>query len=107
RRPDGAEARRRGATRGDLALAAGIEASFAALADAPPTLWVQDLNAERPGYVASAPSASSIRRSWLYLATLSERDGAPVLIWPQPVATARSAIVVSSVSPERCEMTAV
>ena len=31
--------------------------------------------------------------------------GAPVLIWPQPVATARSAMVVSSVSPERCEMT--
>ena len=31
----------------------------------------------------------------------SERDGAPVLICPHPVATARSAIVVSSVSPER------
>jgi hypothetical protein len=29
------------------------------------------------------------------------RAGAPVLIWPQSVATARSAIVVSSVSPER------
>ena len=42
-----------------------------------------------------------MRSSWLYFATRSERDGAPVLIWPQPVATARSAIVVSSVSPER------
>ena len=31
--------------------------------------------------------------------------GAPVLIWPALVATARSAMVVSSVSPERCEMT--
>ena len=31
----------------------------------------------------------------------SERAGAPVLIWPQLVATARSAIVVSSVSPDR------
>ena len=41
------------------------------------------------------------------LVELYERDGAPVLIWPQPVATARSAIVVSSVSPERCDMTAV
>ena len=61
----------------------------------------------RPGYSASAPSASSIRSSWLYFATRSERDGAPVLICPQPVATARSAIVVSSVSPERCDMTAV
>ena len=35
------------------------------------------------------------------------RDGAPVLICPAFSATARSAIVVSSVSPERCEMTAV
>ena len=61
----------------------------------------------RPGYSASPPSASSMRRSWLYFATRSERDGAPVLIWPQPVATARSAIVVSSVSPERCDITAV
>ena len=64
-------------------------------------------NTDRPGYSASAPSASSIRSSWLYLATRSERDGAPVLICPQPVATARSAIVVSSVSPERCDITAV
>ena len=32
---------------------------------------------------------------------LGLRAGAPVLIWPQLVATARSAIVVSSVSPER------
>ena len=31
----------------------------------------------------------------------------PAEIWPALVATARSAIVVSSVSPERCEMTAV
>src|SRR3954471_20452028 len=61
----------------------------------------------RPGYSASPPSASSMRSSWLYFATRSERDGAPVLIWPQPVATARSAIVVSSVSPERCDITAV
>lgn len=42
-----------------------------------------------------------MRSAWLYLATRSERAGAPVLIWPQLVATARSAIVVSSVSPER------
>ena len=35
------------------------------------------------------------------MATRSERAGAPVLIWPQLVATARSAIVTSSVSPER------
>ena len=42
-----------------------------------------------------------MRSSWLYFATRSDRAGAPVLIWPQFVATARSAIVVSSVSPER------
>ena len=35
------------------------------------------------------------------------RAGAPALIIPQLVATARSAIVVSSVSPLRCDMTAV
>ena len=46
-----------------------------------------------------------MRSSWLYLATRSERAGAPVLIWPQLVATARSATKVSSVSPERCEIT--
>ena len=46
-----------------------------------------------------------MRSSWLYLATRSERAGAPDLIWPQLVATARSAIVTSSVSPERCDIT--
>src|ERR1043165_2044804 len=71
------------------------------------TLQRQLLNTERPGNVASAPRASSMRRSWLYFATRSERDGAPVLICPQPVATARSAIVTSSVSPDRCDITAV
>ena len=34
-----------------------------------------------------------MRSSWLYLATRSLRAGAPVLIWPQLVATARSAMV--------------
>src|SRR5262249_44566519 len=67
----------------------------------------QDRKTLLPGYAASPPSASSIRSSWLYLATRSEREGAPVLICPHPVATARSAIVVSSVSPERCDRTAV
>src|SRR3989304_1755185 len=47
------------------------------------------------------PSSSSMRRRRLYLAVRSPRAGAPALIWPQPVATARSAIVVSSVSPLR------
>ena len=42
----------------------------------------------------------------MYFATRSLRAGAPVLIWPVPSATARSAIVASSVSPERCDMTA-
>src|SRR6478752_3203208 len=47
-----------------------------------------------------------MRSSWLYFATRSDRDGAPVLICPQFVATARSAMVTSSVSPERCDITA-
>ena len=50
-----------------------------------------------------APSSSAMRSSWLYFALRSLRHGAPVLIWPQFVATAMSAIVESSVSPERCE----
>ena len=58
-------------------------------------------SAARPGYRALSPSSPSIRSSRLYLATRSDRDGAPVLIWPVPIATTRSAIVVSSVSPER------
>ena len=49
---------------------------------------------------APRPARSSMRSSWLYLATRSDRAGAPVLICPQPVATARSAMVVSSVSPD-------
>ena len=64
------------------------------------------VNALRPRYRALSPSSPSIRSSRLYLATRSDRDGAPVLIWPVPIATTRSAIVVSSVSPERCETTA-
>src|SRR5581483_10094329 len=59
-----------------------------------------------PAGVLRPPSSSSIRSSWLYFATRSVREGAAVLICPTPVATARSAIVVSSVSPERCDMTA-
>ena len=46
-----------------------------------------------------------MRSSWLYFATRSVRLAEPVLICPALVATARSAIVVSSVSPDRCEMT--
>eukprot|EP01139_Manchomonas_bermudensis_P001987 Amastigsp_a3406_21.p5 type:complete len:113 gc:universal Amastigsp_a3406_21:75-413(+) len=44
-----------------------------------------------------------MRMSWLYLARRSERHGAPVLIWPVPSPTTRSAMKQSSVSPERCE----
>ena len=45
-----------------------------------------------------------MRSSWLYLARRSERHGAPVLIWPVHRPTARSAMNVSSVSPERCDV---
>src|SRR5262245_1859608 len=48
-----------------------------------------------------------MRNSWLYFAVRSVRDSAPVLICPALQATTTSAIVVSSVSPERCDTTAV
>jgi 4-amino-4-deoxy-L-arabinose transferase-like glycosyltransferase len=54
---------------------------------------------------AAPPSSSAIPSSRLYLAVRSERHGAPVLICPAPVATAKSAMNASSVSPERCETT--
>src|SRR5439155_1420067 len=57
-----------------------------------------------PAKTALFPSSSSIRRSWLYLQMRSVRLAEPVLICPAPVATARSAIVESSVSSDRCEM---
>src|SRR6185437_3740453 len=60
--------------------------------------------AERPAYLAAAPSSSSMRSSWLYLHTRSVRLAEPVLICPAAVPTARSAMVESSVSPERWEM---
>ena len=63
------------------------------------------LKAAMPGYTALSPSCSSLRSSWLYLAIRSERDIAPDLIWPDYVATAMSAMVESSVSPERCDVT--
>ena len=49
--------------------------------------------ASLPRYCAtSSPSSSSMRSSWLYLATRSVRLGAPVLIWPALSATAMSAM---------------
>ena len=56
-------------------------------------------------YFAFLSSSSSIRTSWLYFAIRSVRDIEPVLICPAFVATAKSAMVVSSVSPLRCEIT--
>jgi hypothetical protein len=60
-----------------------------------------------PRYLAEVPNNSSIRRSWLYLAMRSDLEAEPVLISPVFSATARSAMVVSSVSPERWEITEV
>ena len=61
----------------------------------------------RGGYLGTAIATAAIGATtaiWtsrLYLAIRSPRAGAPVLSWPQPVATARSAMKVSGVSPER------
>ena len=50
---------------------------------------------------AEAPSSCSIARSRLYLAIRSLRQSEPVLIWPPPIPTEKSAMKASSVSPER------
>ena len=42
-----------------------------------------------------------MRMSWLYFSTRSPRQGAPVLRWPVRMATVRSAMKLSTVSPER------
>ena len=47
-----------------------------------------------------------MRSSWLYFAILSDRDNEPVLICVARVPTEISAIVLSEVSPDRCEITA-
>mmetsp|Transcript_1513 Transcript_1513/g.5098 ORF Transcript_1513/g.5098 Transcript_1513/m.5098 type:complete len:263 (+) Transcript_1513:1590-2378(+) len=57
-----------------------------------------------PAYGAEAPSSSSMRSSWLYFASRSDRQGAPVLICPVLRPTARSAMKESSVSPERWDV---
>ena len=68
----------------------------------PPGLdYSPKLRDSMPRNSADWPSSSSMRRSWLYLAMRSVRLAEPVLIWPAPVPTARSAMKVSSVSPER------
>ena len=46
-----------------------------------------------------------MRINLLYFATLSDLARDPVLIWEDSVPTERSAINVSSVSPDLCEMT--
>ena len=66
-----------------------------------PADYLMEKKASFPGYCATSKSSSSMRSSWLYFATRSEREGAPVFIWQVLSATARSAIVVSAVSPER------
>lgn len=50
---------------------------------------------------AVEPSSASISSNRLYLAMRSLRQAEPVLIWPPPMATAKSAMKVSSVSPLR------
>ena len=52
-------------------------------------------------YFAFVPNSSAMRINWLYFAMRSVRDIEPVFICPAFVATAKSAIVVSSVSPLR------
>src|SRR5205823_2807824 len=53
----------------------------------------------QPAKFAVGPSSSSTRRSWLYFASRSPRATEPILICPAAQATARSPMVLSSVSP--------
>src|SRR5204863_4650073 len=62
-------------------------------------------NALLPAKRAESPSCCSMRSNWLYLAMRSVRLAEPVLICPAPVATTRSAMNGSSVSPERWDTT--
>ena len=64
-------------------------------------------NPSLPRNIATSPSSSSMFSNLLYFATLSVLQGAPVFICPAFVATATSAIVVSSVSPLLCDTIAV
>lgn len=56
-----------------------------------------------PAKTALLPSYSSILINWLYLANLSDLHGAPVLIWPVPSPTTKSAMKLSSVYPDLWE----
>src|SRR5262245_42694314 len=69
-----------------------------------PYLYAYARKALRPANVAADPNSSSMRSNWLYLQMRSVRLADPVLICPAAVPTARSAIVESSVSPDRWEM---
>lgn len=54
-----------------------------------------------PAYIAFFPNSCSILRIWLYLAVRSDLQGAPVFIYPVAKPTTRSAMKLSSVSPDR------
>ena len=64
----------------------------------------QYLRIDLPAYLALEPSFSSILNNWLYLAVLSVLDKEPVFICPAETSTDKSAIVVSSVSPDRWDI---
>lgn len=71
-----------------------------------PSFTIYRLTAVRnlsPTNTALSPSSSSILRIWFSLAKRSDLQGAPVLIWPHRSPTTISAMVTSSVSPDRCE----
>lgn len=53
-----------------------------------------------PANLALLHNSSSILKIWLYFAKRSDLQGAPVLIWPVERPTTRSAMKVSSVSPD-------
>ena len=102
RRAGAAQRRRRGAACGRLQKPPEGWFALRAASGSGTDVW-RRLPENRPPVRGQTISSSmaSMRRRRLYLAVRSLRQGAPVLIWPQAVATARSAMVVSSVSPLR------
>ena len=62
-------------------------------------------SAARPGIGRGLTEVFLDAQQLVELRRAVDRAGAPALIWPQFVATARSAIVASSVSPDRCDIT--
>ena len=80
RRPDAAAAPERTRVRRVGVVMTGSTSSTQSDASPSQPLAAKRGKAPAPAYTAASSSSSSMRKSWLYLATRSDRAGAPVLI---------------------------